>query len=81
MSGGADGVEREATLGALVISCKPERGGTWYGAVENKKRRWVPLTVKWTNVANSGNHELVALGARWLNGLDDGSIDRFLRGE
>ena len=56
---------------AIVVSSTPDRGGTWQGAVENLKRRWVPLLVKRTEAADSGNPRLVELGGRWLEGFDD----------
>ena len=56
---------------AVVVSSAPDSGGTWKGAVENLRKRWVPLWVKRTEAAESGNPKLVELGARWLEGLDD----------
>ncbi len=56
---------------AIVVSSAPDSGGTWNGAVENLKKGWVPLSVKRTESAGSGNPKLVELGARWLEGLDD----------
>jgi predicted Rossmann fold nucleotide-binding protein DprA/Smf involved in DNA uptake len=41
-------------------------GGTWNGAVENLKNRWVPLWVKRTADRQAGNGELVRQGAAWL---------------
>ncbi len=41
-------------------------GGTWNGAVENLKNRWVPLWVKRTTDRDAGNGELVRRGAMWL---------------
>ena len=56
---------------AIVVSSAPDSGGTWNGAVENLRKGWVPLSVKRTEAAESGNPKLVELGARWLEGLDD----------
>ncbi len=56
---------------AIVVSSTPDSGGTWRGAVENLQRGWVPLSVKRTEAAESGNPKLVGLGGRWLAGLDD----------
>ena len=56
---------------AIVVSSTPDRGGTWKGAVENLRKGWVPLTVKRTEAAGSGNPRLVELGGRWLAGFDD----------
>ena len=47
---------------ALVIDSALESGGTWAGAVENLKHRWVPLYVR-TPGEGSGNAALVADGA------------------
>jgi len=51
---------------AVVISSSPGKGGTWSGAIENLKSRWVPLWIKNTVNPNSGNPELVNRGADWL---------------
>ena len=51
---------------AVVVSCTPDRGGTWSGAVENLKTACVPLWVKRTANARSGNAELVRKGAHWI---------------
>lgn len=47
---------------ALVIDSALESGGTWAGAVENLKHRWVPLYVR-TPGEGAGNAALVAKGA------------------
>ncbi|MFN8556646.1 MAG: DNA-processing protein DprA [Dehalococcoidia bacterium] len=47
---------------AVVVASKPEQGGTWTGAVENLRERWVPLFVRSGTNAPSGNHELIARG-------------------
>ncbi len=49
---------------ALVVH-SATKGGTWTGATENLKRRWVPLWVKLTKDRTAGNLELVKQGARW----------------
>ena len=54
-----------ADAGVAVCS-KPERGGTWNGAIENLRAAWVPLWVKRSDNAGSGNPRLVERGARWL---------------
>src|SRR5579864_3066319 len=51
---------------AVVVSSNLGKGGTWTGAVENLKERWVPLWVKTIPGSTSGNEELVRRGARWL---------------
>lgn len=52
---------------ALVVH-SGTKGGTWSGATENLKKAWVPLWVKETDHAASGNAALVAQGGRWLPG-------------
>lgn len=52
---------------AVVISSDLEKGGTWYGAVEALKAKWgVPLWVKDSRAAGSGNGELMNRGAKRL---------------
>ena len=51
---------------AVVIGSKTGKGGTWSGAIEDLEAGWVPLWVKRSPDAGSGNPELVARGARWL---------------
>ena len=58
-------------LHAIVVSSTPNRGGTWTGAVENLGQGWVPLWVKETDAADSGNPRLVERGGRWLADVDD----------
>lgn len=41
-------------------------GGTWNGALDNLKKKWVPLWVKRSDDKQSGNSELVKQGGRWL---------------
>ena len=65
---------------AIVVSSAPDSGGTWKGAVENLRKRWVPLSVKRTESAESGNPKLVELGARWLEGIDDPAFGMHLEG-
>lgn len=51
---------------ALVVSSSRDKGGTWHGAIENLKASWVPLWVKPSRDVNSGTHDLVKRGGRWL---------------
>lgn len=51
---------------AVVVSSTPNRGGTWNGALQDLKAGWVPLWVKRTANAESGNARLVRRGARWV---------------
>lgn len=54
---------------AVVINSTPDKGGTWNGALEDLKARWVPLWVKHNTNPKSGNSELVRRGAQWLPDL------------
>ena len=51
---------------ALVIRSEEGTGGTWAGAKENCKKKWVPLFVKAQSDA-TGNLALVDMGASTLN--------------
>ena len=51
---------------AVVIGSKTGKGGTWSGAIEDLEAGWVPLWVKRSPDAGSGNPDLVTRGARWL---------------
>jgi predicted Rossmann fold nucleotide-binding protein DprA/Smf involved in DNA uptake len=51
--------------GALVVH-SGTTGGTWNGALENLKKRWVPLWVKRTADAQAGNEALAREGAVWV---------------
>jgi len=51
---------------AIAIGSKIDKGGTWSGAVENLRAKWVPLWVVKTNDSDSGNTKLVEKGANWL---------------
>jgi len=42
------------------------KGGTWTGAEENLKYKWVPIYVKMNNYPDSGNRALLKLGATEL---------------
>ena len=67
---------------ALVVH-SGTKGGTWNGATENLKRRWVPLWVKRTEDTAAGNAALVDQGAHWApSNADDVSVsDLFGVGE
>ncbi len=53
---------------AVVVSSTKNKGGTWNGAVENLRHKWVPLWVKPSLESSSGNAELVGHGGSWLPG-------------
>ena len=65
---------------AVVIGSKTGRGGTWSGAIEDLEAGWVPLWVKRSPDAGSGNPELAARGARWLP-EDPGALGRLADGD
>lgn len=51
---------------AVVISSTADKGGTWAGALEDLKSAWVPLWALKSEMAGSGNSELVRRGAKWI---------------
>jgi predicted Rossmann fold nucleotide-binding protein DprA/Smf involved in DNA uptake len=50
--------------GAVVVAATKDKGGTWSGAVENLKHKWVQVWV--AKNKSSGNKALVEAGAKWL---------------
>jgi predicted Rossmann fold nucleotide-binding protein DprA/Smf involved in DNA uptake len=56
---------------ALVVSAAAGAGGTWAGAVENLKHRWVPLYVRTGDAIPDGNQQLIAQGGL---ALDEGAL-------
>ena len=52
---------------AIVVSSTLNKGGTWNGALEDLKNKWVPLWVKRNSSERSGNPEIVKRGACWLS--------------
>lgn len=51
---------------SVVVSSTKNKGGTWNGAVENIRQKWVPLWVKSSSESSTGNAELVRMGGSWL---------------
>lgn len=51
---------------AVVVSSTKNKGGTWNGAIEDLRQKWVPLWVKSSSESSSGNSELVRQGGKWL---------------
>ena len=51
---------------SVVVCSKPNKGGSWNGAKENLRHKWVPLWIKQTENRISGNHLLVKAGGQWL---------------
>lgn len=60
---------------AIVIAATEGKGGTWSGAIEDLKHRWVPLWVSKGDAA--GNKALVGKGANWLP--EEVDVRRLLR--
>ena len=54
---------------AVVVTSAMSSGGTWSGAIENLKRRWIPLWVRPSADEMSGNTALIRQGARALAAL------------
>ncbi|MCS6842596.1 MAG: DNA-processing protein DprA [Roseiflexus sp.] len=52
---------------ALVVSASSGEGGAWSGAVENLRKRWVPLVVWLSKEAPPANQRLHEMGALPLN--------------
>lgn len=52
---------------ACLVVSSDLKGGTWNGANENLKHRWVPLLVRDDSTIPKGNKKLIALGATPVN--------------
>ena len=59
----------------VVVSSSYNQGGTWAGAVENLKKRWVPLWVKRSDDRTSGNSDLIQGGGLELRDPNEFFID------
>ena len=58
------------------------KGGTWSGARENLRKKWVPLWVKRTAEKGSGNERIHEAGALWApNNVDEIDIDGIVKAE
>lgn len=57
---------------ATVVVQSGTSGGTWSGAKENLKHGWVPTWVRSSEERQSGNEQLIALGANRLPATLDG---------
>lgn len=51
---------------AVVVCSDAGKGGTWAGATENLRKKWVPVWVKHHPDPRSGNRSLIAHGAQAL---------------
>lgn len=49
---------------AVVVATSDRKGGTWAGAVEALKARWIPVFVRSGQMAPTGNARLLEIGAR-----------------
>ena len=54
---------------AAVVVHSGKKGGTWNGAEENLKKKWVSLWVKQTTDEMAGNAAMVEDGAEWISGV------------
>ena len=52
---------------AVIVASAAESGGTWAGAVEAMKAKWVPVYVRTGPGAPAGNERLIEAGARPLS--------------
>jgi len=52
---------------AAVVVHSGTKGGTWNGALENLRKRWVPLWVKKTEDLKAGNDKIAIQGGIWLS--------------
>ncbi|MCC6401944.1 MAG: DNA-protecting protein DprA [Flavobacteriales bacterium] len=55
---------------AVVVRCDKDKGGTWAGATEDLKKKWIPLWVKHDPDMRSGNHALIERGGLPLPDAD-----------
>ncbi|MCY4186064.1 MAG: DNA-processing protein DprA [Rhodobacteraceae bacterium] len=51
---------------AIVVNSKTGKGGTWTGAIEGLKSKWVPVWVQKKEFKKTGNIDLFERGAVWL---------------
>lgn len=68
---------------AVVVSSSYDKGGTWNGATENLKKKWVPFYVRNDEGIPLGNKKLMELGANPINleeiKKNDISIEEFFK--
>ena len=51
---------------AIIVNSTSGKGGTWSGAIEGLKSKWVPVWVQKKELKNTGNIDLFERGANWL---------------
>lgn len=64
---------------ATIVMKSDVKGGTWEGAKENLKKKWVPTWVVDNDV--NGNNELVKMGAKRLPSLDAIDVSLLIKKE
>ena len=50
----------------MIVTCTASKGGTWEGAIENYKNKWVEMFVHQSEDENTGNKMLEKYDARPL---------------
>ena len=50
----------------MIVTCNVSKGGTWEGAIENYKNKWVEMFVHQSEDENTGNKMLEKYDARPL---------------
>lgn len=63
---------------AAIVVHSGLKGGTWTGALENLKKKWVPLYIKVNNDKNAGNLSLIKEGGKAIE--DNMDINSFISG-
>jgi len=51
---------------AVIVNCTLNKGGTWAGAIENIKKKWVPTLVNKHSSDKEGNNKLINMGAKYF---------------
>ena len=55
----------------MIVTCTPDKGGTWAGAIENSKNKWVDMYVQQSDKKGSGNMKLIEHGAIPISNSED----------
>lgn len=64
---------------ASIVIKSDTKGGTWEGAKENLKKKWVPLWV--VDCKEKGNEEIIKMGAKKLSIKDEIEISELVKPE
>ena len=51
---------------SIIVNSTLNKGGTWSGAVENIKKKWIPILVNRYSSNHEGNNALVKMGATFM---------------